>query len=87
MRVSEIRVKRIRVNQGLGVFYNSKNRHLKFLNLSPQGLISSKQYYMLRIVLVVSSAVVIHKKKPIEKLKIDLEQKITILHMVIAYYF
>ena len=35
MRVSEIRVKRIRVNQGVGVFYNSKNRHLKFLNLSP----------------------------------------------------
>ena len=23
------------------IFYNSKNRHLKFLNLSPQGLISS----------------------------------------------
>ena len=24
------------------LFYNSKNRHLEFLNLSPQGLISSK---------------------------------------------
>ena len=24
--------------------YNSKNRHLEFLNLSPQGLISSPQY-------------------------------------------
>ena len=23
------------------LFYNSKNRHLEFLNLSPQGLISS----------------------------------------------
>ena len=26
------------------LFYNSKNRHLKFLNLSPQGLISSTYY-------------------------------------------
>ena len=26
------------------LFYNSKNRHLEFLNLSPQGLISSNQY-------------------------------------------
>ena len=25
------------------LFYNSKNRHLEFLNLSPQGLISSLQ--------------------------------------------
>ena len=27
------------------LFYNSKNRHLEFLNLSPQGLISSIIYY------------------------------------------
>ena len=26
------------------LFYNSKNRHLEFLNLSPQGLISSSVY-------------------------------------------
>ena len=26
------------------LFYNSKNRHLEFLNLSPQGLISSYIY-------------------------------------------
>ena len=26
------------------LFYNSKNRHLEFLNLSPQGLISSIVY-------------------------------------------
>ena len=26
------------------LFYNSKNRHLEFLNLSPQGLISSVRY-------------------------------------------
>ena len=27
------------------LFYNSKNRHLEFLNLSPQGLISSKYIF------------------------------------------
>ena len=27
--------------QNFILFYNSKNRHLEFLNLSPQGLISS----------------------------------------------
>ena len=26
------------------LFYNSKNRHLEFQNLSPQGLISSRHY-------------------------------------------
>ena len=27
------------------LFYNSKNRHLEFLNLSPQGLISNSGYF------------------------------------------
>ena len=29
------------------LFYNSKNRHLEFLNLSPQGLISSVHYELM----------------------------------------
>ena len=36
------RKKETRANEDKNsLFYNSKNRHLEFLNLSPQGLISS----------------------------------------------
>ena len=40
------------------LFYNSKNRHLEFLNLSPQGLISSIEYCWISAQVISKAALV-----------------------------